>query len=469
MYSIIQQNYPSLESLKYSSLYGDKDSFDFVSLESIDVNYTMARNFSNEKDVVIKQTKNEKDGVFIREMFEREMGPSLKITKDWVRKLNKFRLSFTIRNEEHINFFGGNLFGVDIVRFLQSDRDYIFEELCGVPEVVIKNKLDTLETINKNFLVSSDPLNNTIIYLVYKILNEKSLNDADKQTATTDLMLLMNYRFYTSLMYRYFQFQADPEIAKATYAGLSRKFAIKQFGNWNAVFENRVSEILSPESIHIDTLKTMNSDLAVRYAISDIQGRIRSMCKLLTREHIKMVESKERIRSESSFMEHEGEEILKDRTKSLRIHTDYLKSIVTSENSFIKSTLVNVITKVMPTMPPNHFNSVLSFMVKEARKPNNQEINNIINDTLIHAFGYLYQNKQMVKNTNDLASIIVKLRGTYTSSRNSDQLLIELKASVEELVKRSTKIKHAGNISAIRTGILLYIVARSLTIKYYSS
>lgn len=470
MYSIYRQHKETLSHKDRSALVSNERDYGFVSLESLTVDYRAAEKFASEKIDVKRPSAREEDGTFIRTFFNEEIGNRLKIDRAWVMKLAKFRLGFTLRNEDHINFFGGNLFGVDVVRFTQSDRDYIFEELAGVSEAIIHPKLIKLPTINKRFIVSSDALNNLFIYLVHRVLTTKGIDSKLKTQAATDLLLLMNYRFYTSLMYRYFQFQADEEIAQATYANLSRKFAIKQFGNWNAVFDNRVKEILSDRSIHIDTLETMDSDLAVRYAISDIQGRIRSMCKLLTREHLATVSAKERIVSDSSTMvDHEGEAILKDRTRSLRIYGDYLKNTVLSQSSFIKSQLVDIITKVMPTMPPAQFTTTLQYLVSEANRPGNQVINNLINDVLTHAFGYLYQNRQMVKNTSDLSVIITKLRGTYTSSRNSDPLLLELKETVEELVREATNIKHGGNVSAIRTGVLLYFVSRALTIKYYSS
>ena len=95
------------------------------------MDYRAAEKFASEKIDVKRPSAREEDGTFIRTFFNEEIGSQLKIDRAWVMKLAKFRLGFTLRNEDHINFFGGNLFGVDVVRFTQSDRDYIFEEFSG--------------------------------------------------------------------------------------------------------------------------------------------------------------------------------------------------------------------------------------------------------------------------------------------------------------------------------------------------
>lgn len=469
MYSIIQPSI-SLERLEpfHLDLFDDEaDGLPVGWALEHQNDYDALRRFVKTPDPQEGVKSTEADGVWIREVFETHL-KHVVIDRKFIDKLSRFRIEFTIRNEDHINFFGGNLFGVDVVRFRQSDRDYVFNELLQTEEVTIRNALEKAPTINTSFIVTSDALNNTLIWLAYRIRNTPGLSDKQRWQGQLDAMLLMNYRFYTSLMYRYFQFAADPEIAKATYASLSRKFAIKQYGSWNAVFNHRAEEILGPTSIHKRVFDKMDSDLGVRYAISDIQGRIRSMCRLLTREHLAMVAAKERIVSESAVIEHDGEEILKDRVKSLRVYGEYLRTVITDERAFIKTQLFEVICQAMPTMPPRQLQTTLEYLVNEAKKPNSTVIDRLVNDTLVHAFGYLYQNRQLVRNLNDLATILTKLRGTYTSSRNSEQSLLDLREFTEDLVRKATKNKHAGNIAAVRTGVLLYIVARALTMKRYS-
>jgi len=109
------------------------------------------------------------------------------------------------------------------------------------------------------------------------------------------------------------------------------------------------------------------------------------------------------------------------------------------------------------------------YMSTTRKQEERNEISGIIDDTLAHAFAYLYSNRQMIRNTSDLPAILIRLKGTYTSSRNTDETLLALRKRVEALVTRVTKIRHSGNIAAVRTGVLLYLVARAMTKKYYTS
>ena len=403
----------------------------------------------------------------IKSTFDR-LASSLVIDRDWLTKLARFRIGFTLRNEEHIEFFGGNLYGVNVVRFSPMDRAFLFEELLQVEETVVDRALDDVPTVIKKFIVTGDSFNNAGIWLIHRVLTDTTLDEKQRYLGATDIALLLNYRFFTSLLYRRFLFKADKGVALAVYASLSRKFAIKQFGSWNRVFEERVKETLAKTSIHYNTFIKMDDDLKVRYAISDMQGRLRSMASLLMREHMIKSDEKERIGTSSATMQHDGEAILKDRTKTLGGYTSYLQSIVADRNAFIKPELVNVIQQIMPTMPPKLFSTMLVELSALSSKIDRKRVDTLLNDTMVHAFSYLFQNRQLVRNTSDLPTILGRLKGTYSSARNTDQQLLDLRERFETLITETTKIKHSGNKSAVRTGLLLYLVARAMTKNHYS-
>lgn len=77
----------------------------------------------------------------------------------------------------------------------------------------------------------------------------------------------------------FFKYPVDPRIAEMTYANLSKKFAIKRFGSWYKVLENRCSDIISAQSTWKTTIERFNDDMAIQNMINDIQGRLRAMIK----------------------------------------------------------------------------------------------------------------------------------------------------------------------------------------------
>lgn len=71
--------------------------------------------------------------------------------------------------------------------------------------------------------------------------------------------------------------------------------------------------------------------------------------------------------------------------------------------------------------------------------------------------------------TVDLADILQPLKGIYTSSRATDQDLKDMRKITEKFVAHAIDNKVSTNISSVRTGFLLYIMARTLTKHHYTT
>src|SRR5690606_29136988 len=119
------------------------------------------------------------------------------------------------------------------------------------------------------------------------------------------------------------------------------------------------------------------------------------------------------------------------------------------------------------TMPPRHLRTTLEWMVTNNNKKVGQKFPEVIEQIVTHAFGYLFKDKRSFQNKSDLARILSDLKGTYGSSRSTDPVLLNLRETVETYVEQATQVKHSGSLSSVRTGLLLYIVLRALTMKHY--
>ncbi|MCK9234828.1 MAG: hypothetical protein M0R77_00770 [Gammaproteobacteria bacterium] len=386
-----------------------------------------------------------------------------------LKKVNAFRIGFLTRNEEHIKFFGGNLTGVEVVRFTPSDADYWTDQILGVSETLLTNELRKLPTIIPSFKVSSDTLNNSFIWMMHKFLTSSKLSKEKQRAGAFEVAMVMNYRYLTSRLWNHFRYPADPEVAAATYAALSRKFALKQYGNWTKTLEARSSDIIDPRGIHYKKILTMDDDIEVRKMINDTQLRIRSMIKNIVNVHFRLHAQGVKMTSSASVMEHEGEMILKDQVGGYSQYYRYLLDIISDKRSFVKPMLTNVIIKAMSTMPEKQFYVTLNWLSDNSKKAQYEErISKLITDITIHAFNYLYSKRNTFSNTNDIGNAISSLKGAYSSSRTTDPLLISIREQTEELVAIATNTRHKGNIASVRTGVLLYIVTRALTKQYFS-
>jgi hypothetical protein len=283
-----------------------------------------------------------------------------------------------------------------------------------------------------------------------------------------DVMLILQYKFLTSRLYQHFRYPADRAVAEATYASLSDKYLIKQYDSWKALFRARAEAIIAKDSPHYQTIVKMNDDEGVIYLLNDVQGRIRDMLKNIYDVFLKVHNSGLRINTSSSVTDHDGEKILKDKTKNLTAYTRYLHEIVTDKHSFIRAELVTVIEKLVHTAPPKVFQETLDWISDNYRKSGGGLIEKLLNETLVHSFAYLDEHRQYVRGNPNLPDLLSRLKGVYMSSRSTDPVLMDLREMAEKIVTMATKNKNTSVVASVRTALLLYLVARTLTMSHYA-
>jgi hypothetical protein len=403
----------------------------------------------------------------INQVFMEACG-SLVIDINFIRKLSLYRLRWVQKNPDHIEFFGGNLLGVQVVRFTDTDKDQWFDEILNVDQHHLTEELLSLPTVNANFKVSSDTVNISCAWLLHAIYISPKLTKEQKHQGMMDVALVMQYKFLTSRLYRHFRYPADRETAEATYASLSNKYAIKQLGSWNAVLNQRSEDLISPDGLHFNTIAKMNDDLKVVYLLNDTQGRIRDMLKNIYDVFLTIHHQGVRIQSTSSIVDYDGEAVLKDKSRNLLAYTRYLHSIVTDKGSFIREELLGIIEKLMYTTPPRLFRETLAWISDNYRQSGAKKIEELLNEALIHAFDYLAEERNMAASHVDLPTLLARLRGVYTSSRSIDPALFSLREKTVCCVRQATGNKNDSVIASVRTAVLLYIVARTMTMTYYT-
>lgn len=403
----------------------------------------------------------------VKKIFDEECS-HLKIDSHLVRRLSDFQISFCQKNEEHMTFFGGNLTGVQIVRFTTQDVQKWFTDVLQVDDVILEEKVLELPTINEDFHISSDIFNISVIWVIHSIINSHHLTESQKEQGCLDAALILHYKFLTSLLYQYFKYSAKPETAAATYAQLSYKFAIKQHGSWSATLHARCKSLLSKESIHYEAFKRFTPDVAIVYILNDTQGRIRDMMKNIYSEFLRVHKEGDRIISTSSNISFDGKEILKDKTKNLTSYTRYLQSIISDKNTFIKDELLDIITNIQYTMSPKLLMKTLNWVSSNYRGTGDSLIEDFTNMCMTHSFGYMTDHQNIIRETNNLASLIANLRGVYMSSRSTDVELLAIREKGEKIVTLATGIKNDSVIASVRTGLLLYLVLRAFTKNHYS-
>lgn len=402
----------------------------------------------------------------VREVFDK-MLPDLEFDQELAKRIHRYVQEFINRNKDHAAFFGGVLLGVEVVRFLDSDKDRWFDEIIGSDELMLQDMLYSLPTINRDWKVSSNVMNLSCVWMVHRFFNS-SLPAKEKMDAMIDVLLVLQIKYTTSILFRFFQYPADRAVAEATYAALNLKFILKETGSWLALLTYRAKEMLSRTSPHLSVFSRMDKDKGVVDMLNAAHGAIKSYIKNMrgVMEHIRLTGGK--IKTTSSVAGVDGDEILKDRTKGPATLINYIKSILSDRNSFIRDDLLRVVIDLMPSVQYRYLVSSLEFLSANYFKAHHKDIDRIINLAMLHSYSYLSGSNAVARPSMNLATVVSRLRGAYTSSRSTDPDLLELRELVEKVIRPAVDSKTAAVLAATRTGVLLYIVARANAMSYYS-
>lgn len=382
-------------------------------------------------------------------------------------RINNFQISFVNKNEDHMAFFGGNLTGVQVVRFTVDDLNRMYSDVFMIDDIEIEEKLHALPVIHVERIVSSDVFAHICMWMIHKVMTSK-LNKKTIERTIQSLNLIILYKFLTSLLFNYFRFPADPQIAAATYAQLSNKFAIKQHGSWSALLENRTKDLCSESGLHYKTLYNYMDDSAILYAITDTQSRIRDMLKNIYSEFMKTYERGNRIRTSTNSFEYEGEQILKDKTKNLGSYVNYIYSILPEQSTFVKDEILDALEGVVHTAPRKLVAQTLEWISNNYRYHSSKDIEELVKVTLLHSFNYLSDNRTVMKNNANLIDLSIRLKGIYMSSKTNDSETKRIRELSESLVRKATTTKNSSLIISVRVAVLLYIVIRAFTMHHYS-
>lgn len=388
----------------------------------------------------------------------------VKFDKRLTKALFQYQLQYINQNREHIEFFGSNLLGVHVVRFKDSDVLRLYNDILDIDYYQLTNDIRKVTTINHEFKVSGDVFNLTCMYLMHRILNSKDLVDKDRQRGVYDVGLIFFYRCISAILSYYFRYPSDPKIAQSAYARLSNKFLIKKLGSWHRVMEYRAKELVDPKGLHYKPLSAFNDDQAIVYAINDSQGRVRDLIKNYYAEFVKVHNEGESIGvTTSTYFDAEGEETIKEKTKSVETYIAYIRHVVIDKDTFIKDDLLNVITNINSNTSYRMIKQVLNWLTEHYNDGKKHVlIDEFLKLVIVHSF-YLIQQHIPASRQRDYAYILSQLKNLYLSTRSNDPELLKLRELGEDIVQSANDKKVSNSLSmATRTSLILYITLRAL-------
>lgn len=368
-------------------------------------------------------------------------------------------VSGVFSREGNIEWFGSNLLGVHTIRFFDTDRYALFDQVLVVDEDLLTELITNTKTVDPTWNVASDTMNLTVAYMVHRMI--PMFGDKDFHKAAVEIVKLLQFKFYSSIYYHFFPKPVDMPAAEATYSQLSLKFDIRRLGNWGAHIEQRAQDFCSKESPHWETIKKFDQPgLLIRF-ITDLNTRTKQTVKDYYGVLDRVRRENSRVITQSARVELDGESIIRDKVTAFNTAKQNLFDASYSINNLYKEELARVVLEMVPKASPNALKTLLLYIADLPLGKKRQEVEAFMEDTLSHSFDLIVANRI---NFRDVAALLNRMRALYQAAKASNEYVLSLRKRIEALAKKETHLRDAAALSAVRTALLLYFLVRAIAV-----
>ena len=381
-----------------------------------------------------------------------------KVDIDIYKKIQVFRIGWTQKAPEYIDFLGSKLTGVHPIRFSTRDEDMFFVDIINIDQPSLTEDLWATKGIDKNKKVTSNPLYITLVYLMHLTITSRDIGK-HREDMLRELYFIFGYKVISSLFTHYFKFTVDPSTALAVNERLSNKFIIKKVNNWQELFEYRALDVL-PKGLHYLRLNRLDVDESNRI-ISDMQGRIRDMLKNIYIILMEVKDSNDKLVSRSNIEMTEDGASIKDNTNRPDRYVNYMLSIIDNPSDFIDDDMIYLLNNSYKNLNSRDIYTTLEFMSENNFKDRNKIIENII----ISSISYLNIKGIHSDYNKHMLDVIKYLKGYFISSSVRDKVILDTKKELLNLVKKLPVTKVNWNYTGLVTYAIIYIFIRSVVSK----
>lgn len=384
---------------------------------------------------------------------------SVKIDAKLVSRIQDYLDAFRTKNEDHIHFFGSNSFGLYKVIFSTPDRLEWIMDILDLDEIEIRDAIKDLPTVKAEWKKYTDVMNLSCVYLIHRFYNS-NLSPAMKEQGMVCCAMILNIKFLTAFMNHVMIYNTSEETSEKIYDSLSYKYALKKSGTWYNMLMKRSEDMIAPNSIHFKTIKAFEPDEKVLYFISDPQTRVKDMVKNLYDQMLNVKEDEVRRLKSSMMVEMEDGITVRDVSGQYESYKNYIQATLMDRNSFIKTEVAEVVVGLMGgNLPPTMLSdAVLKFY--EFHNKKDKDCQRLLELIILHAFDKIQQDKEIQKKAGNIAEFLVYMHSLYTAARSKDDI-VEMRTIGDKFIKKRVKSNNSTLIAATRTGLMLYILART--------
>lgn len=384
-----------------------------------------------------------------------------KIDKNLLKELFNFKINWIKKNEDHIAFLGGNLFGPNPIVFSDNERRVFFEIIGIDNDKEFKADLDILPDIVIDREVSSDEFNLAIICLCheYSIYYK---DDSKKYQEAVDLIyFIFAAKVFGSRYAKWFyKYKTDVDVAKLVFEKLSDKFLIKKLNNWQQVIQHLGMKLYSTEESGFDSRIKNLTTVDAMYIVADIHGSINSLIRNIYDITKAVSMSGEKIKSVSSIDMSGEEDSIKDKIDNPIKYVTYMKDIVGIESSFIDFDITDVVINLFPKIKDKIFKQILQVISHSTFT--HPDINlYFIEKPLVLSMDYLGSNKHL-DYLDNIESTVVALKNYWSSSRIKEKEAVIVKDKIRDFLKENSSYTTSHILSNIVLAVIMYVFLKAI-------
>ena len=390
---------------------------------------------------------------------------NINITDYTIRKVHRLVISYSQNYGEALHT---PTIGIEKAIFQYRDMDYLFD-IFDVYKNDLKKHIRRMDSINPKFKVTSDPFNIFCFYLLHKSFE---LDENDRKKFHILIFSYLNYRFFTSIVNNFFKYPPSKEKINYVINNLSGRYVIKQHGTWYNYIKHISTLFSEGKNIHYNTLRSFTNDDKIIYAISNTQGKMKSVIKNISNEFYDNKDDIVGIKTFNSVLDGPENKYLNENINKTHIRINNVKTSITNEYLFINRKLIEDMVKKDFKILNKHqrvLHRTLSHVCQEASdqiknnkfnelfvKDHQNEfvaIGTLINDILIFVNSLIQLKKIKIKSISD---IYIYLKKYITSPRIVNEDVSYLRYRTNKLIKETNITKRQSTIDSITTFFILY-------------
>jgi len=413
----------------------------------------------------------------IKDFFEHWL-KGMKFDKELYLKLRNFRLAWSTKNDEYIDFLGSHLLGVHDISFSSIDDDNLLS-IYGIDDLeTFQKDFYNVKGIIKSHKVASNVIYHLLTYTTHKFLTNKKLKEKERITFASEPCLIMQYKMFTSVYNHYFKYKVNEAIAETVYNKLTYKYIIKQVNSWQETFTRRTLDCVSPKGPNYKRLIRYTTEDAIRVVI-DIQTKIRSSIKTIYNVLIKVLEEGDIIQSDqATFVGGEKEEKqVKDIETGQHRYINNILHIAYSPNDFIDMNAVKIVDNMVSNVNSDLIIKFLKCMTsREFVEEYGNKFKKILGDNikdphtevlkkiLLIDIEYLQRYDININDKSKLPKMLVMIKNYWSSSKVNNEEMKKIKAFLANMAVVCTKKKTKWLITSLVIAYVTYVFLRSMRI-----